>query len=161
MLIAFTGHRPQKLGGFNDATNMRSVIRTEIMKVVDTVCPRTDMAFISGMALGVDTWAAELAIQNNILFYAYVPFIGQEKAWPTASQTYYHCLLSKAHKTIIVTDGTYAAWKMQRRNEAMVNDCNVLIAVWDGSFGGTYNCIKYAQMVHKRIIIINPTLLKL
>ena len=31
-----------------------------------------------------------------------------------------------------------------------------LIAVWDGSSGGTANCIKYAKNMNKNIIHIDP-----
>jgi len=50
----------------------------------------------------------------------------------------------------------YTPAKMQKRNEAMVNDCNILIAVWNGTKGGTYNCIEYAKHVGKVIYTINP-----
>ncbi len=38
----------------------------------------------------------------------------------------------------------------------MVNNCDMLIAVWDGSDGGTANCVKYAQSKGVDIRIINP-----
>jgi uncharacterized phage-like protein YoqJ len=36
---------------------------------------------------------------------------------------------------------------MQVRNEWMVDHCNDLLAVWDGSDGGTGNCVRYAQRI--------------
>lgn len=39
----------------------------------------------------------------------------------------------------------------------MVDRCDRLIAVWDGSNGGTGNCVKYAKEVGKPIVVINPT----
>lgn len=152
---AFTGHRPNKLGGYNDKFNLK----TPIMKAVDkAIIPFrfTDIMIISGMALGVDTWAAEYAIQHNIPFQAFVPFEGQEKMWPPASQVYYRELLSKAHVVIKVCPPGYAAWKMQKRNEAMVDICNILIAVWDGTSGGTSNCVQYVKSKGRKIIYINP-----
>ena len=48
----------------------------------------------------------------------------------------------------IVSPGEYAAFKMQVRNEWMVDQLNpatdLLLAAWDGSPGGTGNCVKYA-----------------
>ena len=45
---------------------------------------------------------------------------------------------------------------MQERNEWMVNNCDVLIAVWDGTSGGTANCVKYAESLQLDIRRINP-----
>lgn len=47
-------------------------------------------------------------------------------------------------------------WLMQKRNEYMVDLADRVIAVWDGSKGGTANCIKYAEKVGKEIIKIKP-----
>lgn len=72
----------------------------------------------------------------------------------------YNNILNKADEVIIVSYGNYAAWKMQKRNEHMIdrlsNNNDFLIAVWDGSSGGTANCIKYAKNMNKNIIHIDP-----
>jgi uncharacterized phage-like protein YoqJ len=113
---------------------------------------------ISGMALGWDQYSANVCIKLGIPFDAYIPFLGQEKAWPQKSQTTYHKLLAKAANQIIVCAGGYAAYKMQVRNEAMCNNCDILIACFDGTNGGTANCINYAKSKNKKIIFINPRL---
>ena len=53
-------------------------------------------------------------------------------------------------------DGGYAGYKLQKRNEWMVDHCDILIAVWDGTSGGTANCVNYAQSVNKEKIFIDP-----
>lgn len=50
-----------------------------------------------------------------------------------------------AAEVVVVSDGEYAVWKMQTRNEAMVDAADELWALWDGSSGGTKNCIDYAK----------------
>lgn len=45
---------------------------------------------------------------------------------------------------------------MQKRNEYMVDLADRVIVVWDGSKGGTANCVKYAENVGKKIIRIEP-----
>jgi hypothetical protein len=42
----------------------------------------------------------------------------------------------------------------------MVDNSDLLIAVWDGSSGGTSNCVSYATIKGKQIIRIDPTLVK-
>jgi hypothetical protein len=43
---------------------------------------------------------------------------------------------------------------MQKRNEAMVNDSNAVLALWNPEkrSGGTWNCVAYAAGVGKEII---------
>ncbi|MNP85294.1 hypothetical protein D3C76_1849670 [compost metagenome] len=45
---------------------------------------------------------------------------------------------------------------MQKRNEWMVDNSKFIISVWDGTKGGTGNCVKYAENKNKHISNINP-----
>jgi uncharacterized phage-like protein YoqJ len=153
MIIAFTGHRPDKLGGYKipNPTYIR-------------VCKKIDAKLrelkpdrvISGMALGIDQWAAFIAIKLNIPFTAAVPFENQDNAWPFHSQYIYRMLLRFAIEKVVVSPGGYSAAKMQIRNQWMVDHCDILIAIWDGTAGGTANCINYAKSIGKQIIFIDP-----
>ena len=153
MIVAFTGHRPNKLGGYKTPNPTYNWVTFRLDEELRLLKP--DYA-ISGMALGVDQWAAQVCVDLKIPFLAAVPFAGQESMWPLQSQRHYHNLLKKAFQTVVVSQGGYAAVKMQKRNEYMVDQCGVLIAVWDGSPGGTGNCVKYAQKRFKRIVRIQP-----
>jgi uncharacterized phage-like protein YoqJ len=140
MIIAGTGHRPNKLGGYGDKVFQRLVdlgryvIREERAQHV-----------ISGMALGWDQALAQAALELKVPFTAAVPFEGQESMWPISSQGLYRELLSKAEKVIIVCDGGYSAAAMQKRNAWMVDHADQIAALWDGSSGGTGNCLAYAR----------------
>lgn len=153
MIVAFTGHRPNKLGGYIVPNPTYDLVRARIIHELLEV---EASHIISGMALGVDQWAAEIAVAAGIPFTAAIPFRGQEDAWPTSSQKAYAALLKKAHDVVIVSEGGYSPHKMQLRNEWMVDHCDKLIAVWDGTPGGTANCVSYAMSKDKEIIRINP-----
>jgi uncharacterized phage-like protein YoqJ len=94
---------------------------------------------------------------------AAVPFEGQEKKWPKSSQDLYNEILAypKCVKKI-VCEGGYEVWKMQKRNEWMVDNADYLVAVWDNSEGGTANCVRYARkkLPKERIIQIIPPKIK-
>lgn len=152
-MVAFTGHRPQKIGGFNTPNPIYNFINNEITRTLIDLKPTKA---ISGMALGIDQIAVEVCIKLGIPFIAAVPFKGQELAWPIASQKKYFELLERADSIEYVSPGGYAAWKMQVRNQFMVDRCDVLIAVFDGTPGGTKNCFDYAVAKSKKIIRINP-----
>ena len=52
----------------------------------------------------------------------------------------------------MVCTGEYHVTKMQIRNERMVDDSDLVLAFYDGSTGGTHNCIRYAQRQHKSVM---------
>jgi uncharacterized phage-like protein YoqJ len=147
MIVAFTGHRPDELGGYKDNPT-QVCVKLAIREALQRHKPEK---VISGMALGVDQWAAQAAIDLGIPFIAAVPFKGQETVWPEASQMEYQLLLAKAAQVFIVSEGAYAAWKMHKRNTFMVDNCDLLLAVWNGSDGGTADCVRYAENVKKPI----------
>lgn len=158
MKIAITGHRPNKLGNDYDLKSPLILkIKDKIQSIIDhEILQFKDITLITGMALGIDTLFAKIAIESKLPFIAAIPFEGQEKMWPTKSQSLYYDIRSKASSTRVICDGGYSPQKMQIRNEWMVNNCDLLIAVWDGTSGGTANCVKYAESVGKQIIRINP-----
>jgi len=45
---------------------------------------------------------------------------------------------------------------MQARNTWQTDKADKLLAVFDGSSGGTGNCVKYAKSKGKTIILIDP-----
>lgn len=152
MIIAFTGHRPDKLGGWDNDT-----VQIEIMRRIEAALAvlKPDKC-ISGMALGVDQWAALVCIKMKIPFIAAVPFVGQESIWPDKSKELYKKILEKAEQVEIVSEGGYSVGKLQVRNQWMVDNCDMLVAVFDGSKGGTHNCVKYAEKKGKEVFLIKP-----
>ena len=154
VVVSFTGHRPPKIGGYSIPNPTWEYLVDSIAEKLEELKP---VGIITGMALGVDSIAAEIAIELGIPFIAAVPFKGQECKWPKPSQEKYHYLLSKAFEVVYVSEPGYAPWKMQTRNQWMVDNSSHLIAVWDGSAGGTGNCVSYAQSKGTRIIRIDPT----
>lgn len=145
-IVAATGHRPDKLGGYSKE-NLERLIDFAIEHI-----PKDTTKVISGMALGWDMAIAYASIELKIPFTAAVPFKGQEKMWPSSSQAEFNYLIRNASEVVVVSDGGYASWKMQVRNQWMVNHCDLLLALWNGSSGGTGNCIAYATKSDKSII---------
>lgn len=140
MIIAATGHRPDKLGGYG------ADVRDRLRKIAREYLALSLADFtVSGMALGWDTAFAEASLELGIPFIAAVPFKGQEKLWPAESRWHYRKLLDRAKYVKIISPGGYAPEKMHVRNEWMVHRCDRLCALWDGSPGGTANCVRYAE----------------
>lgn len=146
MILAATGHRPDKLGGYGD--DVFDALTWQATIILSEMKPKST---ISGMALGWDQAFAQASANLGIPFLAAVPFVGQESKWPPASQAKYAALIAKAASVHVVSPGGYAAWKMQVRNCWMVDNCDHVLALWDGSAGGTSNCVKYAEKVGRPI----------
>lgn len=145
MKVAGTGHRPDKLGGYTNKVHLNLVKIAE-----DALKKMKPSEVISGMAMGWDMALAQAAINLEIPLIAAVPFKGQEKAWTNKTQRYYNMLLSKAKEVIIVCEGEFSNAKMQIRNEWMVDNCDMVLSMYNGdTSGGTYNCMEYAKKVKK------------
>lgn len=144
---AATGHRPDKLGGYGTDTEARLITLATAQLTTD----RPEEA-ISGMALGWDMAWAFAALELGIAVHAAIPFEGQETRWPSSSQQKWAHILKRCAKVTYVCDPGYAAWKMQVRNAWMVDNSTKVIALWDGSSGGTGNCIRYATKAKKPIV---------
>ena len=156
MIIAGTGHRPNKLNNeYSHVGPLSNWLRDEVTKILLDKKPER---VISGMALGFDTILALAALDCNVPLTAAIPFIGQEKAWPEPSQKLYNSILGdKGVDKYVVCEGCYAPWKMQKRNCWMVDNADLIIACYDGTAGGTRNCYNYAVRKQKEIVRINPT----
>jgi uncharacterized phage-like protein YoqJ len=156
VILGVTGHRPDKIGGYDDDANpLRSWVRGQIRRHLQTFRP---LYGISGMALGTDQDFAAACVELGIPFIAAVPFKGQELAWrshPTSRKRYRE-LIAKAYEVVIVSEGGYENFKMQVRNEWVVDHCNAMLCVFDGSPGGTANTVNYADRVRRDKIRINP-----
>lgn len=151
MRLAVTGHRPDKLGGY-DADSHRTLIRFAVASL-QRIAPKE---VVTGMAIGWDQAIAEAALLLNIPFVAAVPFSGQESKWPQAVQSRYRELYLAANEIQTVCYGGYAPWKMQERNCWMVDNSDELLALWNGTAGGTANCVGYAQKKGKKITNVWP-----
>ena len=148
----FTGHRPEKLGCSEEA--VIQLLRSAIVDAYGSGY-RT---FISGMARGVDIWAAEIvleerAIHPDIHLICALPNPGFEARWKRGWQEQYKTILSKADlvKTICPV---FSMAAYQKRNEWMVDHCALVLAVYNGQPGGTANTIDYARRNGVKVKII-------
>lgn len=158
MIVAITGHRPDKLGGYHLPIKEKLIahLRSWLQQ------SRPDKA-LSGMALGIDQIFAEACILESVPFVAAIPAIWQSDRWPRESRIHYQSLLDRAADVVVVCGpdvNFYTA--MQLRNEWLVDNCDQLWCVWDGSKGGTRNCLEYALQEYgcgKITRSLNPCLL--
>ncbi len=140
----FTGHRPPALKRPEDD------IRVDLENSILTAVSEGFTTFISGMACGVDIWAAEIVIRLKIIrpdlhLIAAIPCPGFDEGWDEDWRGRYRFLLSRA-EYVKVLASTYSGEACQKRNEWMVDHSAKVIAVYNGQPGGTLNTVRYARL---------------
>lgn len=176
--VAFTGHRPTKIGGYDRQNPKRvavtNAIKSALARAVAKYGETHEVIVISGGALGVDTDAAREAKNMGLRFMVAAPCLNQDKKWPHDSKATYKKMLSFADAdlaqalatngetveggVVYVTNTEYTGGKlMQDRNQWMVDHADAVVAIWDGSAGGTANCVGYARYKKVPMLLINPS----
>ncbi len=141
--IAFTGHRHLK---YNNVLSGLESVHTG----------NKDAIWITGGAMGLDSHAASFALDNGIPLWLVLPFPPgvMSAKWPNSSP--YRAILGRSVKEcarLSVLHPVFDISIYQRRNERMVELCDSLAAFFDGSSGGTANCVRYAESVRKKVVM--------
>lgn len=163
----FSGHRPGKLPFRYDEGHLDCLrLKVSLIGEVDKMRRRGGTTFLTGMAQGIDLIAGELVLDmkraypdDKIRLVAVVPYEGQANRWTADYRERYFSILSKADK-VVTLQKRYTDFCMQERNRYMVHASSHLIAVWNGTKGGTKYTVDYAIKKGLTIILINPDTLK-
>lgn len=155
--ICGTGHRPADLDesyGYNFKSKSWQNI---ISKTKSTILSLNPKYVISGMALGFDQALAISVLQlqkegHDIKLIAAIPCKDQEKSWSEDSQKLYKEILKRCYKVKYVSDKPYTDTCMMARNRYMVDNSQVVIAMYTGKAGGTANTISYAESKGVKVI---------
>lgn len=146
----FTGHRPEKLT--LDEKAAKGLLENAIRKVVADGYK----TFISGMARGIDIWAAQIVLRikeegNDIHLICACPFESFEKSWARQWQVEYQSILKEADIVKYISP-SYNRSCFQVRNQWMVDHANLVLAFFNGEPGGTLNTIRYAEKKNVKVI---------
>ncbi len=140
--VCFTGHRPEKLNRREDE------IKADLEKEIRQTIADGWNVFLSGMARGVDIWAAQIVLKlrdegERVQLVCASPYDGVEKGWKSEWREAYQRILARADRVEYICE-RYQRGCFQRRNEWMVNASSMVIAVFNGEKGGTKNTVDYA-----------------
>lgn len=171
--IGFTGHRPPKLGGYNISTEPYRILQRDLEDYIAKQLEHYHTVVgHSGLALGGDTiWSkAILAMKerfpDRVKFHAEIPMLEQAEAWFRKTDIdFWHEQVRKAdYQTVYgslkgLTNPErkkMASVYLNKRNEGMLDHSDVLLALWDGSSGGTGNAVAYGRRTNMEIVIVHP-----
>ncbi len=157
----FTGHRPKSLPwGYNEKGNEYKQFIKRLKDALNTLINEGVGLFISGMAQGFDIIAAETIIElkkkhPTIKLECAIPCLNQHVGWSKGYKERYKKVLEQADSVTYVSQCNYFTGCMRKRNRYMIEKSTHLIALYNGTKGGTAQTIEFANKKNVAIIIIN------
>ena len=162
---AFTGHRPQKLPWRFDETAPDCVALKEALAgQIDTLIADGYTEFLSGMALGVDMWAAQIVLARRaknpaLKLHCILPCVEQSAKWTASSREMYRSILEQSDSIVFVNREDKKNCMLER-DRVLVSYASVVLAVYNGEKrGGTAATVRYARKLGRELIIIDPVTL--
>lgn len=143
----FTGHRPEKLVRSKDDTF------AALSKAVNDAIERGYTVFITGVARGVDLWAAQIVMEIKksnpvIKLVSALPFDSYHADDPSYEE------IIESSDDVPVICGKRSRWSYNYRDKWMVDRSSLIIAVYDGKRGGTRNTVRYAEKNGKEVMYL-------
>lgn len=181
--LAFTGHRPAQLGGYDENNPIAACVKAKLKELILQSYESGYRTFITGMAMGVDQWAGQIVAEMkntypDVKLVAAIPFASQSSVWYPKNKQVWLNLLTSCDEIYVIdqqpdtsitldelldlsqipnTDAKYLiSHKLNKRNEWMVDKADSILAIFKHTPGGTANCVQYAQSKGKRIVAYNP-----
>lgn len=147
-----------KLSAYDERCGqLKRVLREQIVRLIEE---DGVSYFITGMAMGIDMYAAEIVLDLKVKYpgiqlESAIPCETQANQWPELLRERYYNIASQCDKeTMLQTH--YTPDCMQKRNRYMVDQSDIILAVWNGRPSGTGYTVRYARNTEKSIIIIDP-----
>ena len=159
-VCAFTGHRPQKFPwGYDEADTRCMELKKMLGEQIENLIFDGYTDFLSGMAEGVDTWAAlaVLALREKnpaLKLHCILPCWEQADKWSASARECYRNILEQAD-SIVYVNRVYRKNCMLERNRFLVDHADLLLAVYNGEQrGGTAATVRYARKMGKKIVAL-------
>lgn len=165
---AFTGHRPSRFKfGYDEEDVLCNKIKREMLDQILALYNNGITHFYTGMAMGVDIWAAELVIAMMKIYpdmqlYCVIPYEEQAMKWSQEYRNRYYHILEQSTRNILISK-RYSNVCYAQRNRYLVDNTQILLAVYQHSEqkSGTKQTVAYAKQKQKGIIYIDPDSAKL
>ncbi len=157
----FTGHRPEKLPwGLDEGDPRCAALKRSLLREVEGLYRRGFRHFISGMAMGCDLYFAEAALAlrekcPGLSVEGAVPCPTQAERWPEPQRRRWREILDRCDLETVVQQ-RYDRACMLRRDRYMVDRSTAILAVFDGTPGGTQYTLNYAMDKKRELLLLDP-----
>ncbi len=157
MICAFTGHR-------NIKAEHRPRMSGLLMRAINYAYEKGCRKFITGGALGFDTEAARQVLRfridhPDVSLILFLPCLDQDAGWSAGQRDSYDYILSSANEVRYVSE-SYDKSCMKRRNQAMAEECDMMIAYVGRDRSGASQTLRMARELSKEAYNLYPELEK-
>ena len=155
LTCAFTGHRNIKEAHKKALPNLLS---RAIFYAYEKGCRR----FVTGGALGFDTYAAREVLRfrishPDVYLVLFLPCLDQDAGWSIRQKDSYDYILSKADEVKYISE-VYNKSCMKKRNQAMAEECDIMIAYLYREYSGAAQTVRMATNLGKETYNLYPNL---
>lgn len=145
---AFTGHRKIKEAHKKHLTGL-------LQRAINYAYERGCRRFITGGALGFDTEAAREVLRfrishPDVSLMLFLPCLDQDAAWSERQRDAYEYILSSADEVRYVSE-SYDKSCMKRRNQAMAEECDIMIAYVARDYSGSAQTMRMATTLGREV----------
>ncbi len=159
----FTGHRPKYFEFGTDETHPHCVTIKKIFlrQTIKYLIENGVTHFISGGALGVDTWAMEEVIDlrseyPSITLECALPYPGMSERFSADDRARHTVCLANCDRVTNVSPEYDGRACLDRRNRYIVDHALSVVAVWNGNVCGTGRTVVYAEELGCDVYRYNP-----
>lgn len=154
---AFTGHRNIKE---SHKLALPDLLARAVAYAYEKGCRR----FIAGGALGFDTLAAREVLRfrishPDVSLVLFLPCLDQDAGWSGRQRDSYEYILSRADEVRFVSEN-YDKSCMKRRNQAMADECDIMIAYVSRDYSGSAQTLRMVKSQGKETYNLYPNLEK-
>ncbi len=144
----------------DEKTDNLEGVKKSISKLLDEIISKTDYVyFLNGLSIGYDLYVSQeiLKIRNHnkkILLEAVLPYEEQSKNWNEKTRNDYYEIIEKSDVDTLLQK-YYSADCFKNRNKYMIDNSQVLIAIWNKKNNHLSHAIRYANSKGKPVNIID------
>lgn len=161
-ICSFTGHRPNKFSFKYNEENIDCIrLKAKLIDEIENLYLNGVKYFLTGCAMGVDIWCAEIVLQlknkhNDIKLFCVLPCSNHYENWNENYKLRLKNIIDNSTKTIKLQEN-YTEDCYFKRNKYLVDKSNIILGVYDLKMkkSGTRNTLNYAIQENKEIIVLD------
>lgn len=121
--IIFIGPSPKDMGGFIKNDYQNNLVNLIYNKIKES---KGNVAVITDLSLGINTWAAEAAKSLKVPYIVYKYCKDISSRWPQESKEIYKGLLDEASSVVVVHDKEWDIEMFKKTKDQMLQDANIV-----------------------------------
>lgn len=148
-VVCFTGHRIEKLPCKERGSLQTLMLKSFLYKEIYDCIQRGYTVFVTGLSTGVDIWASTIVMSfmekhPEIKLISVSPYKDFGEDRKNADYWEFRNTIDKSSEVIYISENYYKGC-MKKRNLAMVNMSDLIIAIIKEDRSGTSQTIRYAN----------------